>query len=157
MTFGKLIEDMGKNLGVELVDEGGATVVEVDGSAIAIHAAGADLLLIHADMGEIPPESRDAVLAAAMEANFLYQGTGGATFARDPANGHLHLQRYDWLARLDADRAADALTRFADTIAAWRRIAADLGQAPSAEQATSDKKESPSAPGAASEGDFIKV
>lgn len=132
MTFGKLIEDMGKNLGVELVDEGGATVVEVDGSAIAIHAAGADLLLIHADIGEIPPESRDRVLAAAMEANFLYQGTGGATLAVDSRNGHLHLQKYSWLDRLDAEKALKFLSGFADTVNAWKGLLAETASAESA-------------------------
>ena len=126
MTFGKLIEDMGKNLGVELVDEGGATVVEVDGSAIAIHAAGADLLLIHADIGEIPPENRDRVLAAAMEANFLYQGTGGATLAVDSRNGHLHMQKYNWLDRLDAEKAAEDIANFATSVNEWKKIVVDL-------------------------------
>ena len=45
------------------------TAVEVDGIPVVLHAADDDLLLIHADLGEIPPESRDRVFAAAMEAN----------------------------------------------------------------------------------------
>ena len=148
MTFGKLIEDMGKNLGVELVDEGGATVVEVDGSAIAIHAAGADLLLIHADIGEIPPENRDRVLAAAMEANFLYQGTGGATLAVDSRNGHLHMQKYNWLDRLDAEEAAEDIANFATSVNEWKKIVVDLRGGASSESA--DSSEQPS-------GGFMRV
>ena len=148
MTFGKLIEDMGKNLGVELVDEGGATVVEVDGSVIAIHAAGADLLLIHADIGEIPPENRDRVLAAAMEANFLYQGTGGATLAVDSRNGHLHMQKYNWLDRLDAEKAAEDIANFATSVNEGKKIVVDLRGGASSESADSSEQ---------SPGGFMRV
>ena len=108
MTFGELIDGLGKNLGIELTDEGGATAVEVDGIPVVLHAANDDLLLIHADLGEIAPESRERVFAAAMEANFLYQGTGGSTLAVDSRDGHLHLQKYNWFDRLDAEKSAAA-------------------------------------------------
>ena len=148
MTFGKLIEDMSKHLGVEIVDEGGATVVEVDGNAIALHAAGADLLLIHADIGEIPPESRDSVLAAAMEANFLYQGTGGATLAVEARNGHLHMQKYNWLDRLDAEKAAEDIANFATSVNEWKKIVVDLRGGASSESADSSEQ---------SPGGFMRV
>ena len=122
MTFGEVIDGIGKNLGVELVDEGGAAAVQVDGNAVILQMASDDLLLIHADIGEIPPENRDRVHAAAMEANFLYQGTGGATLAVDPHSGHLHLQKYNWLDRLDVEKAMTSLTRFADTMNTWKGL-----------------------------------
>lgn len=125
MTFGEMVEALGKNLGIELADEGGATAVEVDGIPVVLHMANDDLLLIHADLGEIAPENRDRVLAAAMEANFLYQGTGGATLAVNPADGRLHLQKYNWMERLDADSVLAAIGNMADTAAAWRRVLAD--------------------------------
>ena len=125
MTFGEMVEALGKNLGIELADEGGATAVEVDGIPVVLHMANDDLLLIHADLGEIAPENRDRVLAAAMEANFLYQGTGGATLAVDPDSGRLHIQKYNWLERLDAEKAVTNLTRFADTVKAWKGVLAD--------------------------------
>lgn len=133
MTFGELIDGLGKSLGIELTDEGGATAVEIDGVTVILHAAGDDLLLIHADLGEIAPENRDRVLAAAMGANFLYQGTGGSTLAVDPQSGRLHIQKYNWLERLDSEKAVTNLTRFADTVKAWRGIvsetAADISSA----------------------------
>ena len=125
MTFGELIAELGKNLGIELTDEGGATAVEIDGIPVVLHAAGEDLVLVHADLGEIAPENRDRVLAAAMEANFLYQGTGGATLAVDPRNGRLHIQKYNWLARLDPEKAVTNLTRFADTVKTWKGLVSE--------------------------------
>ncbi len=125
MTFGEVIDGIGKNLGLELADEGGAAAVQVDGNPIILHMAGDDLLLIHADIGEIPPENRDRICAAALEANFLYQGTGGATLAVDPNSGHLHLQKYNWLGRLDVEKAMESLTRFADTVTTWKELVAE--------------------------------
>ena len=125
MTFGELLDGVGKNLGVELVDEGGAAAVQVDGNPVILQSADDDLLLIHADIGEIPPENRDRIRAAAMEANFLYQGTGGATLAVDPRSGHLHLQKYNWFDRLDTEKAVTTLTRFADTVKTWKELVAE--------------------------------
>jgi len=125
MTFGEMIEGIGKTLGVEMVDEGGAAAVEVDGNPIILQMADDDLLLMHADLGEMAPENRDRIRAAAMEANFLYQGTGGATLAVDPRSSHLYLQKYNWLDRLDAEKAVTSLTRFADTVQAWKGIVAE--------------------------------
>ena len=125
MAFGEVIDGIGKNLGLELSDEGGAAAVLVDGNPIILNMADDDLLLIHADIGEIAPDNRDRVHAAAMEANFLYQGTGGATLAVDPNNGHLHIQKYNWLDRLDVDKAVESLTRFADTVQTWKGLVAE--------------------------------
>ena len=132
MTFGELIAGLGKSLGVELTDEGGAAAVEADGIPVVLQRAGEDLVLVHADLGEIAPENRDRVLAAAMEANFLYQGTGGATLAVDSRNGHLHLQKYSWLDRLDAEKALKFLSGFADTVNAWKGLLAETASAESA-------------------------
>ena len=136
MTFGEMIDGIGKNLGVELADEGGAAAVQVDGTPVILQMADDDLLLIHADIGEIAPENRDRVHAAAMEANFLYQGTGGATLAVDPHGGHLHLQKYNWLDRLDVEKAVTSLTRFADTVKTWKGLVAEtIASAPAASDA----------------------
>ena len=132
MTFGEVIDGIGKTLGVELTDEGGAAAVQVDGNPVILHMADDDLLLIHADIGEIPPENRDRICAAAMEANFLYQGTGGATLAVDPNSGHLHLQKYNWLDRLDVEKAMTTLIRFADTVNTWKGLVAETSARASA-------------------------
>jgi len=124
MTFGELIDVLGKRLGVEIEDAGGASALEIDGETVILQDAG-ELLLVRAEVGEIPADGREGILASAMEANFLYQGTGGATLAVNPADGRLVVQKYNWLERLDPETVFDTLERFADTAAAWRRILAD--------------------------------
>ena len=124
MTFGELIDVLGKRLGVEIEDAGGAAALEIDGETVVLQDAG-ELLLVRAEVGEIPADGREGILASAMEANFLYQGTGGATLAVNPADGRLHLQKYNWMERLDADSVLAAIGNMADIAAAWRRVLAD--------------------------------
>ena len=137
MTFSDLLQLASERLGVEIEDAGGAAGVEVDGMPVVLQDAG-DLLLLRAELGAIPAEGRESVLAAAMEGNWLYQGTGGATLALDPAGGGLGLQKYTWLDRLDADAAFETLERFAATAAFWRKTVADFvaSSAPAEDPAT---------------------
>ncbi|MBQ4385757.1 MAG: type III secretion system chaperone [Kiritimatiellae bacterium] len=131
MTFGELVDRLGVKLGVEIEDAGGAVAIQVDGETVVLQHADDDLVLLRADLGEIPPDRRDALASAALRGNFLYRGTGGATLAVNPADSHLHLHKYNWLGRLDADKALDMLSRFADSIGSWKRIVRDSGSLPS--------------------------
>ena len=126
MTFGKLIEDLGEKLDMKIEDAGGACALEIDGRTVVLQLADVDLVLVRADLGNLPPDRRNALAMVALEANFLYQGTGGATLAVNPANGHFHIQKYNWLERLDVDKTIDMLTRFADTVATWERLASEI-------------------------------
>ena len=124
MTFEKLIEMLGAKLGIEFEDAGGAVAVEIDGAVVILQDAG-ELLLIRAEVGEIPPDAKVSILASAMEANFLYQGTGGATLAVNPADGRLHIHKYNWMERLDADAIIDAMDKLSTVAATWRMILSD--------------------------------
>ena len=125
MEFKRLVESLAEKIGIEITDEGGAAAVEVDGLTVLLHEADDDLLLLHADLGEIPADGRDVLAVAALHANFLYQGTGGSTLAINPHDGHLHVQKYNWLDRLDPDTAFDTLMRFADTSLKWQTLLSD--------------------------------
>ena len=126
MTFGELIEGLSKKLGVEIEDAGGAFALEIDGQTVVLQQADDDLVLIRADLGVVPPDRRDTFASAALEANFLYRGTGGSTLAVNPNDGHLHLQKYNWLRRVDVDKAFEMLSRFAETSAVWKRLVAEV-------------------------------
>ena len=129
MTFGELVDRLGAKLGVEIEDAGGAVALQIDDETVIVQQADDDLVLLRADLGEIPPDRRDALASAALRGNFLYRGTGGATLAVNPADSHLHLQKYNWLGRLDADKALDMLSRFADTIVSWKKIVSEASAA----------------------------
>ena len=124
MEFKELVKALGEKLGIELDGTEGACGLDVDGTTVILQDAG-EMLLVRGEIGEPPPQDMESLFRAVLDANFLYQGTGGATIARSPENGLLVLQKYDWLERTDADRALATVTRFAETLAAWRRILAD--------------------------------
>jgi len=124
MTFDDIVEALGKRLEIEIEDAGGAVAMEIDGTNVVLQDAG-ELLLLRAEVGEIPEEGKAEILASAMKANFLYQGTGGATLAVNPADGTLHVHKYNWMERIDAEAVLDALDKLADTASAWRKILAD--------------------------------
>ena len=63
--------------------------------------------------GEVPyvdPEKKDALLKAAMEANYFHRGTGGATFSLNPETGALTLV---------ASQKLDALV---NALATWKGV-----------------------------------
>ena len=129
MEYKTLVRELGVELGFELDGALGAVGLEIEGVSVILQLAGGsrgDILFTHADLGLPPSERSDALGRAVLEANFLYQGTGGGSFALNPADGHLHLQRYDWLERLDVDAAVSKLQRFSDTISSWRKILTDI-------------------------------
>ena len=136
MTFSTLIEELSDLLNVEIEDAGGAFALEIDGQTVILQLADGmseDILLTRADLGEIPLVRREMLSAAALSANYLYQGTGGSTLAASP-DRHLQLHRYDWLNRLDAESMTEMLSRFANTAAEWQRIISDISTMPVTEQ-----------------------
>ena len=148
MDFETLIAALGGKLGVELDGTGGACGLEVDGVDVVLQDAG-DMLLVHTDLGEPPPQDPAALFRAMLEANFLYGGTGGATLAVSPSDGHAHLQKYTWIERLDAEGALLFVDRFAETAARWKTLLADYRpDAPGAASAAPATPAAPDAPGA---------
>ena len=133
MRFDDLLASLGERLGVEIEDAGGAAAMEVDGVPVILRDAG-DILLLHTEVGEIPSDGRESILAAAMEANWLYEGTGGGTLAVNPADGCLNLEKYTWFDRLDPEDALSMIERFVATVETWRRILSDYHRAPSVDE-----------------------
>ena len=148
MDFETLIAALGGKLGVELDGADGACGLAVDGVDVVLQDAG-DMLLVHTDLGEPPPQDPAALFRAMLEANFLYGGTGGATLAVSPSDGHAHLQKYTWLERLDAEGALLFVDRFAETASRWKTLLADYRPAaPGGASAVPAAATAPDAPGA---------
>lgn len=124
MTFATLIDLLSERLGTPLEDAGGATALEIDGHPVILQDAG-DLLLLRAEIGDLPEDGREPLLTAVLEANHLYGGTGGGTLALEPGVPRLLLQKYTWFDRLNPDTVPDLINRFAATAATWRRLLAD--------------------------------
>ncbi len=136
MTFATLLETLSQRLGIPLEDAGGASALAIDGIPVILQGA-ADLLLLLAEIGDLPEDGRESLLTTVLEANHLYGGTGGGTLALEPGVPRLLLQKYTWLDRLDPDTAPDLIARFAATASSWRRLLADYSPA------SADAAESP--------------
>ena len=75
--------------------------------------------------GEVPyvdPEKKDALLKAAMEANYFHRGTGGATFSLNPETGALTLIASAKLDALGEEAFFAFVEKFINALATWKGI-----------------------------------
>ena len=75
--------------------------------------------------GEVPcvnPEKKDALLKAAMEANYFHRGTGGATFSLNPETGALTLVASQKLDALGEEAFFSFVERFVNALATWKGV-----------------------------------
>lgn len=120
MLFDTLIKALSEKLGLELVVEKGVCAFEVDGVVVFLqNLEENEMLLMHADLGQLPPEGREKLYRTMLEANHLYRGTSGATLSCERNNEHFQLQRHDWLQRLDEQTFFTLLDNFLDTVKFW--------------------------------------
>ena len=101
MNFEDIVAVLGQTFGLELKVVQDTTVFEVvsdDGGTkvqILLQNTGErNLVLISADLGEVPPEGREKLFQTMLEANNMFSGTVGSTLALDAASGSARLQRY---------------------------------------------------------------
>ena len=107
------------------MDDIGSNEFEIEGVRLSLRPGDGGASIVSADLGPLAEDDAEALAGEMLEANFLYQGTGGATLAVDPRNGHLYLQKYNWLDRLDVEKAVTGLTRFADMVKLWKGLVAE--------------------------------
>ncbi len=132
MAFEDIVAGLGSAFGLELSVVQDTTVFEVaseDGGTkvrVLVQDAGErNLVLMSADLGELPPDGGDRLCRAMLEANNLFEGTAGATLALDAATGRFRLQRYESPDELANDAVAKIET-FVETALFWSRAIADF-------------------------------
>ena len=131
MSFGDIVAVLEQAFGMELKVVQDTTVFEIasdDGGTkvqILLQAPGErNLVLLSADLGEVPPEGREKLFQTMLEANNMFSGTVGSTLALDAASGSARLQRYvpgDDL----ANNVMGTLEPFIETALTWSRMIAD--------------------------------
>ena len=128
MTYEELTAALAAKFGIEgLVREDGVCSVEIDGMIVSlVHIEDADALALHGIVGDPPPESEGRFGAMLLQANNMFQGTGGATLSQDPQSKEYALQRQFPLALLDADSLAAELEKFVNLLEHWKGILADF-------------------------------
>jgi hypothetical protein len=100
-----LIEKFGERLGMALEhDPNGSYNFEIDGRAFSIHDIDeCGRIVLSGDLGHPPPECREKLCVALLEAQHLFKNTAGATFSIDPETGNFSLCKTLVPAVLDTD------------------------------------------------------
>jgi len=128
VNFSKIIKKLSTVLDAELENAGGVCGIEIDGIPVIMQDCN-DLILLRADLGALPEKNRERLLSASLEANFLYQGTGGCTLAIDGDTDHLCIQRYDFNERLNSpDDIAIMIQKFIYACKIWKSMLDDTNK-----------------------------
>jgi Tir chaperone protein (CesT) family len=104
-------------------DEDGLCVLShEDGFAITLMTApGADILLLSAQLMEVPEVGRESLFAWLLRLNFLGLDTGGAALSIDEEERHVYLCHSVPLARVDAQTLVGIIGNFLDVSAVVRQ------------------------------------
>ena len=144
MVFEDIAAVLGRAFGLELSVVQGATVFEVaseDGGTkvqvLVQDVSERNLVLMSADLGELPPDCGERLYRAMLEANNLFEGTAGATLALDAANRRFRLQKYEPADELSND-ARTRVESFIETALFWSRAIADFRPQEDAPEAPPD-------------------
>ena len=105
----------------EVTSEDGGTTVKV----LVQDVSERRLVLMAADLGELPPDGGERLYRTMLEANNLFEGTAGATLALDAATRRFRLQKYESPEELANDAEA-TLVSFIETALFWSRAIADF-------------------------------
>ena len=134
MEIDTLLERFGKDTGLGKItlDESGSCTFDVDEMEVSLmHIVEGDHLLIFAEAGELPAEGREALLQGALQANYLFQGTNGATLAVRPDSPMLFLNRTLLLENLSYETFAQVFSDFVNALEQWKQMLVDYRPAPS--------------------------
>ena len=130
MTFEDAMASLGDELGLPLETVGQATGFEVafgSGSLepmpVSITAAGdGRSAVFSADLGELPDEGLDELLMRMLEANHLFEGTGGAALSVE--DGCARLERRVGLDEIGRSGGTDAVRSFLCMVGHWADVIA---------------------------------
>ncbi len=94
-------------------------------------------LVVWAAVGELPGGGRETFYRLLLEEMFMAQGTAGSSFALEPGNDTIFLQRTDALEAMDYGGFKAMFETFLNVRAHWARLVADFS--PLASELTKEK------------------
>ena len=151
-----LIAKFSQNAGLENIPPSeGVWKFSADGNVFGVTGDGEGRVWL---FGEIPfadPEKKDALVKAAMEANYFDRGTEGATFSLNPDTGALTLVASKRLDALGEEAFFAFVEKFVNTLAVWNGIS--NGSGPQTEPSAEPQDDAPAAPAFAYDAGFMQV
>lgn len=124
----RLLTDFGNALGLDglSLDESGYCCLSFDEVVVNIESVGeSSLVLLYSSLGALPADAGPEVYRRLLDANYFFQGTGGATIGLDTGTGAVAITRVveaagmevlDWEAAIKA--FIDAAERGAELLSA---------------------------------------
>ena len=128
MEYNELIEGFAAKFGLEgIVTKDGITALSFDNMKVEIvHNEVDGSVLLCGVIGQGPTEDIPKYNAFLLQANFLFQGTGGATLSQNPRTKEYVLVRAYPLDHLDTDAFVAALEAFVNGVERWRTLLVDF-------------------------------
>ena len=124
MEFKDLINGLAEKMGVGEdieIDAENRCLLEFDNMGVVIQGVdAAQAVVLLAPIGVPPPENPTQLYRGLLEANYLFQGTSGATLSVEPEQGGINLCRQLDARALDVEGLMLALDAFLNTLAAWK-------------------------------------
>ena len=163
MKIEELIQEFNRAAGLEEVPAAdGVWKFSADGAVFGVSAdeAGEKVYLF----GEIPspvPDKEDAFRKTMLEANYFFNGTGGATFSINPETGAYTLIAAERLDRLAPESFFAFVEKFVNTLATWKAIALSAEASPTSSDSGESAAREPDDGGLdrnrLDEGGFLRV
>lgn len=125
MEFEQLMGALGREIGLEGFepDEDGVFTLDVDGMEVSFAGIPeAGRFVVWADVGEPPEEGRERLYRALLDAMYMGQATGGATFAFAPDSDMLQLFRVESEASADLQSLMSLVEGFVNLLEEWRAL-----------------------------------
>ena len=159
MEYKELVDAFAAKCGLEQPDaKDGAVVFEIDGMPVGfIHDPAEAAVMVVAEIGEQNPDTDEACSSALLKANYLFAGTGGATFCRHPETGAFAIVRAWPLVSLDADAFASAVNDLLTVAEKWKAVVEGLDEAQSALDGRMEEEREIIARGPGDAGGFMRV
>lgn len=138
--------------GLEIQD--GTAALEIDGTAVVfIYDMEAGSVTLVADIGTPPPSADGPFGSMLLKANYMFDGTAGATLCQNPETGAYAICRSLPLFGLDADSLGSRVETLVSQAENWRGI---LSGCAAAEQEIAEKGTVSSA-GSEVQGGFMNI
>jgi len=81
-----------------------------------------DTFLAYADIGELPSSGVQLFMEQVLKANWIFQGTDGASLSINKNNGKLAISQYWTNSSMTQDEFINVLNRFLQVVQNWRDI-----------------------------------
>ena len=133
MAFEDAIAVLGRDIGMDLVAEDGTAgfvAMSSDGGeridvSISAMEDGMSVMLC-ADLGDMPEKNAEKLMLRMLEANHMFEATGGATLSVE--DGRAKLERYVGIVALQRGDGAKLVLPFVETARKWCRLIAAGGE-----------------------------